>query len=226
MAWEDGGSYASVVRFLREFRDAPHRSEQARSFVTQLCPRVLRWFAIASAENLKPGWSDATIASGGGYGFIRAASFTGHLIECGLLSRELVRQHLIKPLIDHHRGTGGEHVRTNAIYELFLAAGNGLFQGLFEAEDIRICFETLGAYAAGSIAGYDAARIEVRFITRTKASNLSLTCGPGIPRDPSRLVAAERGARKGRNDRHRGPCRGCNSRRSRPSGSPCNYDRH
>ena len=180
VAWEIGGSYASVGRFLKEFRGAPHRSEQARSFVTQLCPHILRWFAIASAENLPMNWSDAGIASGGGNGFIRAASFVGHLIECGLLSRELVRQHLIKPLIDHHGGTGGDHVRANAIYELFLAAGNGLFQGLFEAEDIRICFENLSVYGTGgSITGYDTARIQVRFITRTKASNLSITCGPG-----------------------------------------------
>ena len=42
-AWESVGSFASVARFLKEFRDAPHRSEQARTFVTQLCIHVLRW---------------------------------------------------------------------------------------------------------------------------------------------------------------------------------------
>lgn len=31
VAWEQGGSYSSVGQFLKEFLDAPHRSEQARS---------------------------------------------------------------------------------------------------------------------------------------------------------------------------------------------------
>ena len=162
VAWEDGGSYASVGRFLKEFRDAPHSSEQARSFVTQLCPRVLRWFAIASVENLSTGRYNSTIASGGGNGFIRAASFIGHLIGCGLLSHELVRQHLIKPLIDHRDGAGGESVRANAIYQLFIAAGSTLFQGLLEPEDIQLSFEKLDVQSrAERIEGYDAARVKV-----------------------------------------------------------------
>ena len=82
-AWEGGGSFASVVQFFREFRDAPHRSERARWFVTQLCPHVLRWFAIASVESLPMTWPLGPIASNGGHGFIRAASFVGHLIERG-----------------------------------------------------------------------------------------------------------------------------------------------
>ena len=184
VAWEDGGSYASLGRFLKEFHDAPHRSGQARSFVTELCSHVLRWFAIASVENLSTGRYNSTIASGGGNGFIRAASFIGHLIGCGLLSHELVRQHLIKPLIDHRDGAGGESVRTNAIYQLFIAAGNTLFQGLFEAEDIRVCFEMLDAQStAGKIAEYDAARAEVWCIVHNKASHRSLTCGLGTSRD-------------------------------------------
>ena len=168
VAWEDGDSYADVVRFLKEFRDAPHRSEQARSFVAKLCSHVLRWFVIASVEyHSDPKKSQGgVIASGGGKGFIRAASFVGHLIECGLLSRELVRQHLIKPLTDHYYGHTKNFqwhtVRANAIYQLFMAAGSTLFQGLFEAEDIWVCFETLDIQSkAGKIEGYDAARVKV-----------------------------------------------------------------
>ena len=168
VAWEDGGSYASVGRFLKEFRDAPHRSEQARSFVTQLCSHVLRWFAIASAEDPSddPYEQPDRVARRGGWGFVRAASFVGHLIECGLLSHELVRQHLIKPLTDHYYGYSGNFqrnpVRANAIYQLFIAAGNTLFQGLFEDEDVWVCFETLDAQdKAGKIKGYDAARVKV-----------------------------------------------------------------
>ena len=35
VAWDNDGSFASVGRFLKEFRDAPHRSGQARSSVVQ-----------------------------------------------------------------------------------------------------------------------------------------------------------------------------------------------
>ena len=180
MAWEDGGSFANVGRFLKDFRDAPHRSEQARSFVTQLCSHVLRWFAIASVEhNPNPKQPDVggVIASHGGKGFIRAASFVGHLIECGLLSHELVRQHLIKPLADHYYGDRRvfqwHSVRANAIYQLFIAApGSTLFQGLFDAEDVWVCFETLDAQA-GNIQGYDAVMVKVWYITHAKASTES-----------------------------------------------------
>jgi hypothetical protein len=40
VAWEQGGSFANVAKFLKEFRDAPHRSEHARSFVTRMCSHV------------------------------------------------------------------------------------------------------------------------------------------------------------------------------------------
>ena len=170
VAWEDGGSYANVGQFLKEFRDAPHRSEQARSFVTQLCSHILRWFAIASAENLphldNPYDYTGSVASRGGMGFVRAASFVGHLIGCGLLSHKLVRQHLIKPMTDHYCGDSEnfqqDPVRANAIYQLFTAAGSTLFQGLFEDEDVWVCFETLDAQnKTGKIKGYDAARVKV-----------------------------------------------------------------
>jgi hypothetical protein len=107
------------------------------------------------------------IANGGGNGFTRAASFVGHLIDRGLLSQELVQQHLIGPLINHYDVDGNqkrywEPPRANAIYQLFIIAGNTLLQGLLEAEDVRLCFETLDVQsAAGTIAGYDAARVKV-----------------------------------------------------------------
>jgi len=203
VAWESGGAYASVGRFLKQFRDAPHRSEQARFFVAQLCSHVIRWFAVASTEDLAMDWYSGLVAGGGGYGFIRAASLVGHLIECGLLSHELVRQHLVKPLINHDDGyaiNNWGYIRANAIYQLFTAAGNTLLQGLLEAEDVRVCFETLDAQiSVGNIAGDDAARIKVWCTNYVNASHQSLTCGPGTSRCSRRLVAAEsRGRAKGR----------------------------
>ena len=201
IAWEGGGSYASVGRFLKEFRDAPHRSEQARYFVTQLCSHVLRWFAIASVENLAMVSCGGSIANNsGGKGFIRAASFVGRLIEHGLLSQELVRQHLIKPLINHYDGDPRyiqDLVCANAIYRLFIAAGSALFQGLLEPEDVRLSFETLDAQSRlVEIERYDAARVKVRWTTHTKALQRSLTCESGTSRDSHRLVAAERRRRR------------------------------
>ena len=165
MAWWSGGSYEGIARFFKEFRDAPRRSEQARSFVTQLCSHVLRWFAITSVESLSMNNYSGSIASGGGYGFIRAASFVGHCIAHGLLSQEFVRQHLIKPLINHYDRGGGscwDPVWASAIYQLFIAAGRSLFEGLLEAEDVRLGFETLDAQSKiGEIGGYDAAKVKV-----------------------------------------------------------------
>ncbi|KAF9646044.1 hypothetical protein BDM02DRAFT_319686 [Thelephora ganbajun] len=164
VAWHDGGSYASVGRFLKEFHDAPHRSEQARSFVIQMCSRLLRWFGIASVEDFQMDWKDRKYLMGGGRGFIRVASLVGYLIEWGLLSHDLVRQHLVKPLTNHYyhnTGSDSEIVRTNAIYQLFIAVGNTLVQGLLEAEDVRVCFEMLDAQAsAKKISGFDAAKLK------------------------------------------------------------------
>ena len=170
-AWEGSGSFASVARFFKEFRDAPHRSEQARSFVTQLCPHVLRWFAIASVESLPMTRPFGPIASNGGCGFIRAASFVGHLIERGLLSHELVRRHLIKPLTNHYDNDYKIILLSNAIYQLFITAGRTLLQGLLEDEDVLACFQILDVQStAGKIEGYDAARVKVWCTTYTKAS--------------------------------------------------------
>ncbi|KAF9644371.1 hypothetical protein BDM02DRAFT_3190670, partial [Thelephora ganbajun] len=162
----DGGSYAGVGRFLKEFRDAPHCSEQARSFITQLYLHVLRCicnsFGGRSSESRELG--DSLVSIHGGTNLTRVASFVGYLIEWGLLSNELVRQHLTKPLTNHYyysAGSDSEIVRANAVYQLLIAAGNTLLQGLLEAEDVRVCFEMLDAQtSAGKISGFDAAKLK------------------------------------------------------------------
>ena len=147
-AW-DSFNYASVAWFLKEFRDAPHRSEQARSFVDKLCEHVIRWFAIASVEDpiAYNVYRIDKVAINGGEGFVCAASFVGHLIENGILGHELVRRHLVKPLTAHHHGgrVDDNVFRGSAIYQLFIAAGNTLLRGLLEPEDVKACFETLNA---------------------------------------------------------------------------------
>jgi len=167
MAWSTRGSHSDISRFLKEFRDAPHRSDQVRSFVDKLCRLVLRWFAIASAEHLRMDDHYSNVATLGGNTFIRAASFVGHLIECGLLDHDLVRRHLVKPLISHHYindNDSGKVVRANAIYQLFIVAGNTLLRSVLEPGDVQVCFETLDSQITlGEIAGLDAARLNVRF---------------------------------------------------------------
>jgi len=163
-------SHPSVMRFLKEFRDAPHHSEQAKSFVDELCLHVLRWFAAASAENLSVNpHSYFWVPMGGGAGFVRAASFVGYLIEWGLLtSPDLVRRHLVKPLITHHYGDSDNvqrSVRAMAIYQLFATARSSLLQGLLEPEDVRACFKILDTtkITLDGIAGPDAAKLSVGF---------------------------------------------------------------
>lgn len=178
-AWDEGATYARVGRFLKEFRDAPHRSGQARSFVDKLYEHVLRWFAIASAENCFLSWDQGFVTMRGGNGFIRAASFIGHLIGDGLLDHDLVRRHLVKPLIAHHYtngNDGGGAVRANAIYELFVAAGNTLLCGLFEPEDVQVCFEILNAQIPlRGIQGLDAGKLQVRRATHSDRLHRDLT---------------------------------------------------
>lgn len=88
MAWGGCSSSADVARFLKEFHDAPHCSEQARSIVDKLCEHVLRWFAAASAEVLKVWrWDDANrvaMSRGGEFHMccvIRWASHRGGLVR-------------------------------------------------------------------------------------------------------------------------------------------------
>ena len=165
VAWDDGDNFTNVGRFLKEFRNAPHRSKKARSFVSQLCPYVLRWFAIASVEDLGMDWASSSVSRGGAPGFIRAASFVGHLIRRRLLAPELIRRYLIKPLINHHDTSGHQHragaVRANALYQLFAAAGNALLQDLLDLEDVETCFGIFDA-RSGWIEGFDLAKVKVR----------------------------------------------------------------
>ena len=165
VAWDDGDDFANVGRFLKEFRDAPHRSEPARSFVSQLCSYVLRWFAIASVEDLWASSTSSSVPRCGAPGFIRAASFVGHLVERGLLAPELARRHLTKPLTNHHNTSEHQHcaeaVRANALYWLFAAAGDTLLQGLLDPEDVETCFGIFGT-RSDWIEGFDSAKVKVR----------------------------------------------------------------
>ena len=165
VSWNEGGSFASVARFFKEFHDTPRRSGQARSFVAQLSTHVLRWFAIASVEDLSWSHRYSTISPNYGSGFVRAASFVGHLVESGLLAHDLVRRHLIKSLTKHpyhHLGNKDSPgtVRANAIYQLFAAAGNTLLQGLLEPEDAQVCFGILDT-RRGWITGFEPAKLQV-----------------------------------------------------------------
>ena len=166
VAWDNGGSFANVGRFFKEFRDAPHRSGQARTFVAQLCIYVLRRFAIASVEDLWAPSASGSISTGGAPGFIRAASFVGYLIEWDLLTHDLVRRHLIKPLVNHHNvldhRNSAEAVRANAIYQLLTAAGNTLLRGLLEPEDVQACFGIFNTRHRW-ITGFESAKLQVQY---------------------------------------------------------------
>jgi len=179
MTWRmNRSSDADVARFLKEFRDALHRSEQARSFVDGLCSRVLQLFAAASAEDLEfeDYCSTDKVARSGGGGFVCAASLVGHLIECGMLGHELVRRHLIKPLISHHYTDRDDYrhkyFRAAAIYKLLTIAGNVLLRGLLKPEDVRVCLEILDSeIPSGRVAGLDGEKLQVRCATCSGGSH-------------------------------------------------------
>ena len=178
VAWDHHSSV--IAQFLKEFRGAPHRSEPARSFVDALCSRVLRWFSAASAGDIPfHTVTPPAVETGGATSFRKAASFVGHLIEYGLLSHQLVRRHLVKPLISHHsadRNTGGNYVRANAIHQLFVAAGNTLLHGLLEPEDVQVCFEILDIHIAlKTIVLLNQGKLQVRWVARFGASHRDLT---------------------------------------------------
>ena len=177
------GSHASVVRFLKEFRDALHRSEQAKTFINDLCTHVLRWFTAASAEDaitMEQGmmWSGSWVVMHGGRGFISAASFVGNLVERGLLSHDLVRRLLVKSLIAHHytdRDGVQKSVRAMAIYKLFVTAGNTLLQGLLDPEDVEACFKTLDAkISLKGVVGPNAGKLNVLYSSYPSASRQKL----------------------------------------------------
>ena len=169
LAW-GGRSFetdTAIARFLKEFRDAPDRSEQARSCIDILCSHIIRWFAAASAEDLQP-WNGSAVGKvgrWGGGGFVNAGSFVGHLIERGLLDHNLVRRHLVKPLIVHHDTNAddvGRSFRAMAIYKLFIAAKNTLLQGLLEPKDVEACFKTLNTKISPKVMQPDATQLKVQ----------------------------------------------------------------
>jgi hypothetical protein len=169
VAWDSRGSQSDISRFLKEFRDAPHRSEQARSFINDLCFSILQWFSVASAEDLWANWTEASVSKNGGPGFMRAASFVGHLIERGLLDHNPVRRHILKPLTAHYYNESNfkkQAIRAHAIYGLFTTAGNTLLQGLLEPEEVQDCFNKLETRVSiGEIGGmdkFDAAKLKVQ----------------------------------------------------------------
>ena len=183
VAWECNEP-RDVARFFKEFRDAPHRSELMQSLVDELAIHVLRWFAMAAADDFASVYNygyhhgyctgnnwNVPVTGGDWTGFPRAASFVGHLIECGLLGHDLVRRHLIKPLIAHH---DYHDSRAEAIYNLFVVARNTLLQGFLEPGDIQACFETLDTYCARK-GGYNAAKLNVRYDSRPNALHYDLT---------------------------------------------------
>jgi hypothetical protein len=139
--------------------------------------RFGRMTTVTSVEelnpNLFPGGTGMVASGGGGPGFIRAASFVGHLIESGLLSHELVQQHLIKSLINHQDNDNQHHtsgaVRSTAIYELFTAAGNTLLQGLLEPDDVQVCFHKLDLRPLDYM-GFNTAKLKVRCTTHNNTS--------------------------------------------------------
>jgi hypothetical protein len=171
MAWQCYGRNAEIPRFLKEFRDSPNHSEQMRSFVDVLCLRVLRWFASASADSFTMDSYTGSIPDSGsaGAGFIRVAYFLGCLIKHGLLSYELVRWHVIKPLTLYNKNHPNLNlaITASAIYQLLAAAGNTLLEGFLEPGDVRACFDTVDPQVpskCSGIAGFDAEKFSVRTV--------------------------------------------------------------
>ena len=175
--WIWNGQYAPACfsRFLKEFRNSPHRSAQARSFVDEVCTRFFLWFTAASAEDLQRNSTSGRVAVYGGNGFIEGASFVGHFIECGLLDHELVQSHLVKALTHHYPcpAEPARIVRANAVFRLFVAAGNTLLQGLLEPDDVRTCFEILETQLSrpGGMAGLSTTKLEVQCAAHPDASH-------------------------------------------------------
>ncbi|KAF9646648.1 hypothetical protein BDM02DRAFT_3188622 [Thelephora ganbajun] len=85
---------------------------------------------FALTEDLQVNWDEDFVSKSGAPGFLRGVSFVGHLIGRGLLSHELVRHHLFKPLTVHYYNKDNhvkQSIRANAIYRLFTAAEHRSF---------------------------------------------------------------------------------------------------
>ena len=147
-----------------------------------LCSHILQLFTAASAEDilLWNGKNADIVVKQGRSGLMTTVLLVGHLIERGVLDHELVRRHLIKPLIAHNY-PGGHNVehkssRATAICQLFIAAGNTLLQGLLEPNDIQICFEILSSeISPGRVVGLNARKLQVRHATQFDTSYCNLT---------------------------------------------------
>ena len=129
-------------------------------------------------ENLSQDLSLELVGDYLGSRFVGAASFAGHPIEQNLLSHELVRRHLIKPLIAHHHTDydNTQVLRASAIYQLFITAGNTLLCGLLEPKDFQVCFETLDFWISrGRIAGAIKPKLQVRCAINFNASCWNIT---------------------------------------------------
>ena len=105
---------------------------------------------------------------------INTALSVGHLVERGLFNRELVRRHLVKPLITHRYVDGvkvhQKSFRAETIYHL-LSTAHTLLQGLLEPVDIEICFKMLESeIPPGRVPGLDAGKLMVRCATRSDFS--------------------------------------------------------
>lgn len=150
---------------------------------TVCVPAFFLSFIAASAEDLAT-WNRCTtykIARWGGGGFITVASLVGQLVKYGMLDDELVRRHLVKSLISHHYADNdnGEFksFRAGAIYQILVAAGGALLQGLIEPEDVQVCFKILDSeIPLGRVGGLDAGKLQVGCAARSGASNRNLTC--------------------------------------------------
>ena len=177
LPWTTYRCPASFTRFLKEFRDSPRRSTQARSFVNDLSTRLFWWFAAASAGAFATNLHTTTVTKNGGRSFVEAARSVGYLIRCDLLDHELVRLHLIKPLTTYYYPrleTSAETIRAKAIYRLFNVTGNTLVQGLLEPGDAQVCFEILGTQSAlGGTEWLPAAELKVQCATRPNTPHLN-----------------------------------------------------
>ena len=95
-----------------------------------------------------------------------------------LLGRELVRRHPTKSLTNHHDNNDAVEspwaVRARAIYELFTAAGNTLFRGFLDPDDVQACFNILDTWSQRKM-GFDVAKLKVWDMAYGDASRFGLT---------------------------------------------------
>lgn len=170
VTWDSRGSKPDISRFLKEFRG---RSEQASAFIDKLCLSILQWFSVASSEVIWGGnWFKSLASENGGTGLLTAASFAGHLIECGLIDHELVRRYIIKPLTTHYYNKSDfkkQTPRAHTLYMLFTTAGTTLLRGFLEPEEVQECFDkfktrvAIGSMILSGLNNFDATKLNVQW---------------------------------------------------------------